>query len=249
VQQAEAALAGFEGDVLILFGDVPFVRTETMRRMLDRLAEAQGAVVAAFRPDDPRHYGRILAEPDGTILKMVEYKDASEAERALDLCNSGLMAVRASELWPLLARVGNANAAGEYYLPDIVMIAAGEGRPSLAVEVAVAEVEGINSRAELAAAEAAWQERRRAEAMAGRHPDRAGDGLVQPRHQNRPRRARRAERFLRPRRDRRRPCPDPRFLPYRGRDDRGGRGDRPLCAAAPGGGDRRGREGRQFRRG
>src|SRR5205085_7531702 len=100
------------------------------------------------------------------ILKMVEYKDATGEERALNLCNSGLMAVRAAELWPLLARVGNANAAGEYYLPDIVMIAAGDGRASLAVEVDVAEVEGINSRAELAAAEQAWQQRRRAEAMA-----------------------------------------------------------------------------------
>ena len=94
-----------------------------MRRMLDRLAEAEGAVVAAFRPADPKQYGRILTGGDGSIAKMVEYKDASEAERALNLCNSGLMAVRAAELWPLLARVGNDNAAGEYYLPDIVMIA------------------------------------------------------------------------------------------------------------------------------
>jgi bifunctional UDP-N-acetylglucosamine pyrophosphorylase/glucosamine-1-phosphate N-acetyltransferase len=174
VQQAEAALAGFDGDVLILFGDVPFVRTATMRRMLDRLAEAQGAAVAAFRPADPKHYGRILAEGDGSIRKMVEYKDASETERALDLCNSGLMAVRAAELWPLLARVTSDNAAGEYYLPDIVMIAAGEGKTSLVVEVGVDEVEGVNSRAELAAAEAAWQSRRREEAMA------AGATLLAP---------------------------------------------------------------------
>lgn len=166
VQQAEGALAGFDGDVLILFGDVPFVRAETMRRMLNRLADTDGAVVAAFRPNDPKHYGRILTEGDGTILKMVEYKDASEAERALDLCNSGLMAARAAQLWPLLARVTNDNAAGEYYLPDIVMIAAGDGHRSLAVEVDAAEVDGVNSRADLAMVEAAWQERRRAEAMA-----------------------------------------------------------------------------------
>jgi bifunctional UDP-N-acetylglucosamine pyrophosphorylase/glucosamine-1-phosphate N-acetyltransferase len=174
VRQAESALAGFDGDVLILFGDVPFVRTETMRRMLDRLADAGGAVVAAFRPEDPKQYGRILTDADGTIAKMVEYKDASEQERALNLCNSGLMAVRSAELWPLLARVGNDNAAGEYYLPDIVMIAAADGRRSLAVEVDTAEVGGINSRAELAAAEDAWQERRRAEAMAD------GTSLVAP---------------------------------------------------------------------
>jgi bifunctional UDP-N-acetylglucosamine pyrophosphorylase/glucosamine-1-phosphate N-acetyltransferase len=174
VQQTEGALAGFDGDVLILFGDVPFVRSETMRRMLDWLGDAAGAAVAAFRPGDPKHYGRILAEGDGTIRKMVEYKDASEAERALNLCNSGLMAVRAADLWPLLARVGNDNVAREYYLPDIVMIAAGDGKASLVVEVAADEVEGINSRAELAAAEAAWQDRRRAEVMA------EGASLVAP---------------------------------------------------------------------
>jgi bifunctional UDP-N-acetylglucosamine pyrophosphorylase/glucosamine-1-phosphate N-acetyltransferase len=92
---------------------------------------------------------------------MVEYKDASVEERAVGLCNSGLMAVRSDDLWPLLARVGNANAAREYYLPDIVMIAAADGRASAAIEVPADEVEGINSRAELAAAEAAWQARRR----------------------------------------------------------------------------------------
>jgi bifunctional UDP-N-acetylglucosamine pyrophosphorylase/glucosamine-1-phosphate N-acetyltransferase len=166
VRQAEGALAGFDGDVLILYADVPLVSAGTMHRMLDRLADTPGAVVLVFRPQDPRHYGRILAEPDGTIVKMVEYKDATEAERALDLCNSGLMAVRSAELWPLLARVGNDNAAKEYYLPDIVMIAAADGRPSAAIEVPAAEVEGVNSRAELAALEAAWQARRRGEMMA-----------------------------------------------------------------------------------
>ena len=130
VRQAEAALAGFEGDVLILYADTPFVTTETMGRMLERLAgaDAPAVVVVASRPADAKHYGRILAEPDGTILKMVEYKDASEQERALDLCNSGLMAVRSADLWPLLARVGHANAAGEYYLRDIVMLLAADGR-------------------------------------------------------------------------------------------------------------------------
>jgi bifunctional UDP-N-acetylglucosamine pyrophosphorylase/glucosamine-1-phosphate N-acetyltransferase len=166
VLQAQAALAGFEGDVLILYADTPFVTAATMRAMLARLDEMEGAVVVAFRPADPRHYGRILAEPDGRIVKMVEYKDASEEERALNLCNSGLMAVRAGELWPLLARVGNDNRAREYYLPDVVMIAAADGRASAAIEVPADEVEGINSRAELAAAESAWQARRRETFMA-----------------------------------------------------------------------------------
>jgi bifunctional UDP-N-acetylglucosamine pyrophosphorylase / glucosamine-1-phosphate N-acetyltransferase len=176
VQQAESALAGFDGDVLILYADVPFVSSETMRRMVDRLvaSDAPAAVVVGFRPADAKHYGRILAEPDGAILKMVEYKDASEAERAIDLCNSGLMAVRSVDLWPLLARVGNDNAAGEYYLPDIVMIAAADGRRSAVIEVDPAEVEGVNSRAELAAAETAWQRRRRQAMMD------AGVSLIAP---------------------------------------------------------------------
>jgi bifunctional UDP-N-acetylglucosamine pyrophosphorylase/glucosamine-1-phosphate N-acetyltransferase len=165
VLQAQAALAGFEGDVLILYADTPFVSAATMRAMVAGLAAVEAAVVVAFRPADPKHYGRILALPDGSIVKMVEYKDANDEERALGLCNSGLMAVRAGDLWPLLARVGNDNAAAEYYLPDLVMIAAADGRASSAIEVPAEEVEGINSRGELAAAEAGWQARRRAEAM------------------------------------------------------------------------------------
>ncbi|WP_340313336.1 bifunctional UDP-N-acetylglucosamine diphosphorylase/glucosamine-1-phosphate N-acetyltransferase GlmU [Rhizorhabdus argentea] len=168
VQQGEAALNGFEGDILVLYGDVPLVRSETMTRMLDRLnaADQPACVVLGFRPADPLAYGRIVARSDGVIDKMVEYKDASSAERAIDLCNSGLMAVRAADLWPLLARVGNDNAAQEYYLPDIVMIAGADGRPSAVIEAEAWEVAGVNSRAELAAVEGEWQSRRRLSAMA-----------------------------------------------------------------------------------
>jgi len=167
VRQGEAMLAGFDGDILILYGDVPLVRPETMTRMLDRLhaPDAPVAVVLGFRPTDPLAYGRILARSDGVIEKMVEYKDASSEERAIDLCNSGLMAVRGADLWTLLARVGNDNAAREYYLPDIVMIAGAEGRRSAVIEAEAWEVAGVNSRAELAAVEAEWQQRRRALAM------------------------------------------------------------------------------------
>ena len=168
VQQGEAALVGFDGDVLILYGDVPLVRPETMARMLDRLHadDAPATVVLGFRPSDALAYGRILASADGTIEKMVEYKDASPAERAVDLCNSGLMAVRGTDLWPLLARVGNDNAAQEYYLPDIVMIAAADGHRSAVIEAEPWEVAGVNSRAELATVEGEWQQRRRLAAMA-----------------------------------------------------------------------------------
>ena len=168
VQQGEQALADFEGDVLILYADVPFVRAETMRAMLDRLhaPDAPAVVVLGFEPDHPLQYGRILAHEDGRIAKMVEHKDASEAERACRLCNSGLMAVRSEDLFGLLSRVGSANAQGEYYLVDIVNIANADGRACAVVATDDPdEVAGINSRAELAEIEARWQVKRRAQAM------------------------------------------------------------------------------------
>lgn len=167
VQQAEAALAGFDGDVLVLYGDVPFVRAETMRAMVERLhaEDAPAVVVLGFEPADTLQYGRVIAR-DGRIVKMVEHKDATEAERACRLCNSGLMAARAADLFALLARVGNQNAAGEYYLVDVVNVANADGRTCAVVVTDDAdEVAGINSRAELAGAEARWQGKRRARAM------------------------------------------------------------------------------------
>ncbi|HET9426848.1 MAG TPA: bifunctional UDP-N-acetylglucosamine diphosphorylase/glucosamine-1-phosphate N-acetyltransferase GlmU [Allosphingosinicella sp.] len=168
VRQAEAKLADFPGDILILFGDAPLIEAETMARMLDRLhaPDSPVVVVVGCRPADPAQYGRIVAGPDGMIEKMVEYKDATEEERNVDLCNSGLMAARAADLFPLLARVGNSNAAGEYYLPDIVMIAAADGRKSAVIEADPWESAGVNSRSELASLEAEWQRRRRLRAMA-----------------------------------------------------------------------------------
>jgi bifunctional UDP-N-acetylglucosamine pyrophosphorylase/glucosamine-1-phosphate N-acetyltransferase len=168
VAQAETALEGFDGDVLILYGDVPMVRTETCARMLARLHEEDrpAAVVLGFRPADALAYGRIIADEQGHIVRMVEYKDATTEERAVDLCNSGLMAIRGADLWPLLKRVGNDNAAQEYYLPDIVMLALADGRKSAVIEAEEWEVAGVNSRAELAGMEAAWQDRRRKQAMA-----------------------------------------------------------------------------------
>ena len=167
VRQAEAALAGFSGDVLILYGDVPLVSAGTMTRMLAVLDRdpAAAAVVLGFRPADPAAYGRIVADADGSIAKMVEFKDASDAERALTLCNSGLMALRAPDCWQLLGRVGNDNAAGEYYLPDVVMLATGDGRVATVIETEAGEVAGVNSRSELAALEATWQAARRQQAM------------------------------------------------------------------------------------
>ncbi|HLZ78042.1 MAG TPA: bifunctional UDP-N-acetylglucosamine diphosphorylase/glucosamine-1-phosphate N-acetyltransferase GlmU [Sphingomonas sp.] len=168
VQQAESVLEGFDGDVLILYGDVPMVQTETCAKMLARLHEHDRpvAVVLGFRPDDALAYGRIIADEYGIISKMVEYKDATDEERAVDLCNSGLMAIRGVDLWPLLKRVDNQNMAGEFYLPDIVMLALEDGRLSAVIEAEAWEVAGANSRAEVAGLEADWQRRRRAQAMA-----------------------------------------------------------------------------------
>ncbi|MFB0613161.1 bifunctional UDP-N-acetylglucosamine diphosphorylase/glucosamine-1-phosphate N-acetyltransferase GlmU [Aurantiacibacter poecillastricola] len=168
VQQAKEALSGFEGDVLVLYGDVPFVKAATMQSMIDRLrgADAPAAVVLGFEPADPLRYGRVIAQ-QGRILKMVEYKDATEEERACTLCNSGLLAARSEDLFALLDRVGNENAQGEYYLPDIVNIAIADGHNCAVVSAdSPDEVGGINSRAELAAAEAQWQALAREEAMA-----------------------------------------------------------------------------------
>ena len=170
VQQAEDELRDFSGDVLVLYGDVPFVRGETMQAMLDRLhaEDAPKVVVLGFEPEDALAYGRVVADEAGRIAKMVEFKDASEEERACTLCNSGLMAARAADMFDLLRRVGNDNAQGEYYLPDIVNIAIADGETCAAVTASdPGEVAGINSRAELARAEAQWQDLKREEAMAG----------------------------------------------------------------------------------
>ena len=167
VQQAASALEGYDGPVLILYGDTPFVEAETLRRMLDRLDGdgGPGVVVLASSPADPAKYGRIILGQGDHIAKMVEFRDATEEERAVRLCNSGMMAVRASDLFRWLAKVGNDNAASEYYLPDVVNIAAGEGRDAVVIEGDPYETAGVNSRAELAHLELEWQRRRREEIL------------------------------------------------------------------------------------
>ncbi len=169
VQQAESALADFTGDVLILYGDVPFVPSATMQAMIDRLnaPDAPAVVVLTFFTGYPHHYGRVIEGEGDQIAKMVEYKDASDVERACQICNSGLMAVRSRDLFALLARVTNDNAAKEYYLVDIVNLAIGDGRRCVTVRADELEVQGINSRSELADAERWWQGERRTRAMAG----------------------------------------------------------------------------------
>src|SRR3954447_6310701 len=167
VQQAGKALASYDGPILILYGDTPFVEADTLRRMLDRLdgQGGPGVVVLGSSPSDPLQYGRIILGEGDRIAKMVEYKDATDQERAVRLCNSGMMAARGCDLFRWLDKVGNDNAAGEYYLPDIVNIAAAEGRDAVVVEGDPYESAGVNSRAELAHLELEWQRRRREQAL------------------------------------------------------------------------------------
>ena len=173
--QAKDALAGFDGVVLVCFGDCPMLTADTIRRLCAPLETGALVAVLGFRPRDTAAYGRIIADADGNVSKMVEHKDASPEERAVDLCNSGVIVAAAHDMWRLLEAVGNDNAAGEYYLPDVATGAIAEGQRVAVVETDAAEVAGINSRAELAAAEAQWQAFKREEAMAGGASLRAPD--------------------------------------------------------------------------
>ncbi|QYU69159.1 NTP transferase domain-containing protein [Leptolyngbya sp. 15MV] len=163
--QARSALADFSGLVMICFGDCPMVKAATVRRLAAALDGDARVAVLGFRPADALTYGRIIADEHGIVAKMVEFKDANEVERAVDLCNSGVLIAHSDDLWRLLDSVGNDNAAGEYYLPDVATNAIAEGLRVAVVETGEAEVQGINSRAELALAERQWQEFRRNEAM------------------------------------------------------------------------------------
>ena len=167
VLMARQALAGFAGPIVVVYGDTPFVTRDSLARMLARLGEADdpGVVVLASSPADGMRYGRVILGTSDRIAKMVEYKDASEAERTVTLCNSGMLAADGAHLFDWLSGVGSDNAAHEYYLPDVVMVAQGDGRAPVAIEGEPFETAGVNSRAELAHLELDWQRRRREEAL------------------------------------------------------------------------------------
>jgi bifunctional UDP-N-acetylglucosamine pyrophosphorylase/glucosamine-1-phosphate N-acetyltransferase len=169
VLAARSALQGFAGDVLVVFGDCPFISAETIGRLVARrrAADDPAVVVLGMRPADRAEYGRLIVGMDGALEAIVEFRDATAEQRAITLCNSGVMAIDGKRLFGLLDRVGNANAKGEYYLTDIVGIARAGGAVCAVVEAPAAELIGINSRAELAAAEAILQERLRTRALEG----------------------------------------------------------------------------------
>ncbi|MFN3955560.1 MAG: bifunctional UDP-N-acetylglucosamine diphosphorylase/glucosamine-1-phosphate N-acetyltransferase GlmU [Pararhodobacter sp.] len=163
VAQARAALEGVRGDVIVLYGDTPFVRSETLEAMHEARWR-HAVVVLGFEAADPGRYGRLVGQGE-MLERIVEFRDATEAERAIRLCNSGVLCAEAGLLMELVAAVGNDNAAGEYYLTDVVALARARGLSAGMVICPEAETLGINTRAELAAAEAIFQAGARAEAL------------------------------------------------------------------------------------
>ncbi|MDP6952047.1 MAG: bifunctional UDP-N-acetylglucosamine diphosphorylase/glucosamine-1-phosphate N-acetyltransferase GlmU, partial [Alphaproteobacteria bacterium] len=167
LMQASDVLDGFTGDVLVLYGDTPLLEVETLSTLLEARRKAAAAcAVLGFRAADPGLYGRLVCDDDGTLERIVEAREADAETLAIDLCNSGVMAIDGEALPGLLSRLDNANSKGEYYLTDIVAIAAADGRSSVMAEAPEDSLLGIDSRADLAVAEAEIQTRLRARAMA-----------------------------------------------------------------------------------
>ncbi|WP_170364507.1 bifunctional UDP-N-acetylglucosamine diphosphorylase/glucosamine-1-phosphate N-acetyltransferase GlmU [Ruegeria arenilitoris] len=163
VAQAREALDGFTGDVVVLYGDTPFLQPDTLERMIAARAD-NDLVILGFEAADPARYGRLVMNGDA-LERIVEFKDASDEERAITFCNSGLLACDAGTLFDLIDAVGNDNASGEYYLTDVVEIARDRGLKVTAVSCDEAQTLGVNSRADLAAADAVFQARARAELL------------------------------------------------------------------------------------
>lgn len=178
---AKAALAGYHGpkgtgDVLVVFGDTPLLTPATLSALCARrrVAKAPDLLGLAFKPGDPAQYGRFVLDKKGQVLRIVEHADASPAERSIDVCNAGVLLGNGPVLFSLIERLGTDNAKGEYYLTDLFALATAAGHRTGVGEADPAEVLGINSRAELAGAEAILQNRLRVAAMA------AGVTLVDP---------------------------------------------------------------------
>ncbi len=160
VNQAKDTLAGFDGTAIVLYGDTPFVSPETLEDMMSA-SEGADVVVLGFEAADPGRYGRLIMN-GMSLERIVEFKDASPAELEITLCNSGVIACKSELMFDLIAEVGNENASGEYYLPDIISLARARGLSATAVTCPEAETLGVNSRSQLAEAEAAFQSRARA---------------------------------------------------------------------------------------
>ena len=164
-QQAKPILCGFSGDVFVLFGDTPLITETILRRMQEARRGGAGVVVLGFETDQPGGYGRLVTSGDGALDRIVEARDATPEEQKITLCNSGVMCVDGARLFAWLDRINAQNAQGEYYLTDIVEVARKEGACAAIVQCDPIEVLGVNSRVELAEAEAAFQKRARRAAL------------------------------------------------------------------------------------
>ena len=159
----EALEAGFD-DVVVLYGDTPLLRPETIMAMRQKLADGAAVVVLGFETENPTGYGRLL-EDNGKLVAIREHKDASEAERQVTFCNGGIMGFAGASVISLLDAIGNDNAKGEYYLTDAVEIANEKGLSVEAIKADERELIGVNNKLELAEVETLWQERTRKELM------------------------------------------------------------------------------------
>ena len=173
VLSARAALAQGADDILVMFADTPLIRSETLASLRAALAGGAGVAVLGFTPADPNGYGRLVMHGD-ELVAIREEKDASDDERKITFCNGGLMALSGRHALAMLERIGNANAKGEFYLTDAVAIARDMGLTAKAIETSEDDVRGINTKAQLAEAEAVLQKRLRDAAME------AGVTLVAP---------------------------------------------------------------------
>lgn len=175
VLAAQPALqAHDQGCVLVLFGDSPLLGADTLARLRQALIEGAAVAVAGFTTAQPGPYGRLLTE-DGRLLAIREAKDASPQELEVNLCNGGVMGLRADHCLWLLQRIGNANAQGEYYLTDVVALANAAGLAVRVVQVAEEEVLGVNDPEQLQAAEQIFQRRRRQQALANSYSEAAAN--------------------------------------------------------------------------
>ena len=164
VLAAKEALADFHGDVAVLYADTPLIETPTAEQVFDSLSQGSDVTVLGFEPEEPGAYGRLITKGN-ELLAIVEAKEATPEQLAVRLCNSGVMAASRVDMFAALDKVDNKNAKGEYYLTDIVEILRDMGKTARAVSASETEVMGVNSRPDLALAEAAFQNRMRERAM------------------------------------------------------------------------------------
>ena len=163
VEQARDALAGFTGTVIVLYGDTPLIQAKTLASLSESISDS-AICVLGFEARDPGRYGRLITDDDN-LKRIVEFKDASDAEKLVTLCNSGVMAVQAPLLFELLSEIDNKNTTNEYYLTDIVAKAVARGEICKVVRCTETETLGVNSRVELAEAELEFQTLRRDELL------------------------------------------------------------------------------------